>query len=57
MALFALHAGRRGSRALVDLTLFKHLRFRASAGLLLLSSIVYYGGLLLLPNTWRLLGH
>lgn len=57
LALFAIHASRRGSRALVDLTLFKHLRFRASAGLLLLSSIVYYGGLLLLPLYFIQVGH
>ncbi|MBT2334485.1 MFS transporter [Variovorax paradoxus] len=57
MVLFALHANRWGSRALVDLTLFKHLRFRASAGLLLLSSVIYYGGLLLLPLYFIQVGH
>ena len=48
-AAFALHASQRGSLALVDLTLFKHVRFRACSLLLFLASIVYYGGLLLLP--------
>lgn len=57
LALFALYASRRGSKALVDLTLFKQLRFRACAGLLLLSSIVYYGGLLLLPLYCIQVGH
>lgn len=49
LVAFALHARQRGALALVDLTLLKRVHFRACASLLFLASIVYYGGLLLLP--------
>lgn len=57
LAVFALHSSQRGSMALVDLTLFKHVNFRQCALLLLLTSIVYYGGLLLLPLYFIQIGH
>lgn len=46
---FVSHARTRGAAALIDLTPWEHASFRAASHLLLLSSIVYYGGLLLLP--------
>jgi EmrB/QacA subfamily drug resistance transporter len=44
---FLMHASRQRENAIVDLRLFAIRPFRRSSGLLLLSSVAYYGGLLL----------
>ena len=49
IVVFARHAYRRRESALVDLTLFGVANFRLSCLLLFLASVVYYGGILLLP--------
>lgn len=49
MVYFVLNARKKDEEALLDLTLFKHANFRGSCFLLLLSSIIYYGGVLLYP--------
>ena len=48
-ATFVLYVKKWAARPLIDLGLFSVPSFRSSAWLLLLSSMVFYGGLLLLP--------
>lgn len=46
---FILHSAKRRENALLDLTLLALRDVRQSCGLLLLSSVIYYGGVLLFP--------
>lgn len=48
-AAFVLYAKKWAARPLIDVGLFSVWSFRSSALLLLLSSVAFYGGLLLLP--------
>ena len=48
-AAFVLYARKWTARPLIDVGLFRVRSFRSSALLLLLSSVAFYGGLLLLP--------
>ena len=49
LAAFAVWAGRRGKRALLDVRLLRHWPLASSALLLFLSGITLYGAMLLLP--------
>jgi EmrB/QacA subfamily drug resistance transporter len=46
---FAIHATRRGTTALIDLSLFRNAPFRASASTQFLGNAVSFGGQMLLP--------
>ena len=49
LAAYTVHAARPGRRALVDVRLFAHRGVAAGSGLLFLTGIALYGGMLLLP--------
>jgi len=54
LALFALHAWRRGRAALIDVSLFARRGFAAAAGTNLLVGIALFGALILLPLYYQL---
>ena len=54
VALFALHARRRGSQALLDLSLFAQRGFATAAATTLLIGIALFGALILLPLYFQL---
>jgi EmrB/QacA subfamily drug resistance transporter len=54
VALFALHARRRGAQALVDLSLFMQRGFATAAATTLLLGIALFGALILLPLYFQL---
>jgi EmrB/QacA subfamily drug resistance transporter len=54
VALFALHARRRGSQALLDLALFAQRGFATAAATTLLLGIALFGALILLPLYFQL---
>jgi MFS family permease len=53
---FILHAARTAASSLVDLSLFRNRNFNCSVGLLLFSSIAFFGGLVLLPLLFQQVG-
>ena len=57
VGLFVLHALRRGSDALIDLSLFRRRGFAAAAALNLLLGIALFGSLILLPLYYQLVRH
>ena len=53
IAAFAVHALRRGERALVDIRLLRHRAVWSTSVLLFLSGASLYGAMLLLPLYWQ----
>jgi EmrB/QacA subfamily drug resistance transporter len=53
IAVFAIHAVRRGDRALVDIRLLAHRPVWSASALLFLSGASLYGAMLLLPLYWQ----
>ncbi len=53
IAGFVAWALRRGERALIDVSLFRHRSVATSAALLVLTGIALYGAMLLLPLYWQ----